>query len=131
MKNLIITLAFISTSFLSLTATANTLSTEQETLVIQQLNDFCADSWCESATEFNFQKLECSDVTSTCNLYFTTQDNSTDNNPVSNQVCQLAPLKSFEQMVSVEKNDERGFRFVSLKDGFVDQVNNCAEKFFH
>lgn len=130
MKSLTSILSMLLISAFSLSVNANTLTPDQESLVIQELNDFCADSWCESAIEFNFQKIECSDTTATCNLYFTTQDNSTNYTPIYNQVCQLTPLKSFEQMVSVEKFIEDGFRAASLKDGFVEQVNNCAEKFF-
>lgn len=107
------------------------LTAEEETIVIQQLNDYCADSWCESATEFNFKKLDCSDELATCGLYFTTQDNSTEDQPIFDQMCEIRPFSRFEQMVVNQSLLESGaITTASLKDGFIDQVDICAEQFF-
>lgn len=108
------------------------LTAEQETVVIQQLNDYCADSWCESAVDFNFKKIDCVDSLESCNLYFTTQDNSTADQPIMDQMCEIRPYTHFEQMVSNQTLLESGhFNAANLKDGFVAEVDECAERFFH
>jgi len=114
----------------SLSASAQ-LSDDQQAVVIQELNDYCADSWCESAVEFNFQRIICSDQTTSCDLYFTTQDNSTNDQPIFNQVCHLQPLNKIEQMISYKGSLESTFTSLGLKDSFVEQVDACAEQFFH
>lgn len=123
-------LAILLISF-GLNASAE-LTDEQETIVIKELNDYCADSWCESAVEFNFKKIECSDQAATCDLYFTTQDNSTNDQPIFDQMCEVKPFTRFEQMVVNQSALESGMiTAADLKDGFIDQVDQCAEQFFH
>ncbi|MBC7465087.1 MAG: hypothetical protein H7256_03775 [Bdellovibrio sp.] len=108
------------------------LTHEEENVVIAELNNYCADSWCESAIEFNFKEIKCSDSTATCDLYFTTQNNSTQDQPVFVQMCEVKPFTRFEQMVVDQAVFESGaITAATLKDGFVDQVDRCAEKFFH
>lgn len=129
MKNILTPLLFSILTMTGISANAS-LTPQQEEFVIQTLNDYCADSWCESATEFNFKNLTCDDEASMCELSFTTQDNSTPNTPISNQVCQIQPFTQFEQMVYVHDNSESGQTLDGLKDSFVEQVDRCAEKYF-
>lgn len=125
--SLLIFSVFVTFSF----SAKASLTPTQEQFVIQTLNDYCADSWCESATEFNFKNLTCDDQSSTCELTFTTQDNSTPNTPIYDQVCEIQPYTQFEQMVYIRDNSESGQSIDGLKDSFVEQVDRCAEHYFH
>lgn len=123
------TILFLVFLFLSPASRAE-LTTEQESIVITDLNNFCADTWCESATEFQFQRIICADETSICNLYFTTQDNSKNDNPVFDRSCEIKYFRRFEQMVYLNGNLESGYHSEGLKDQFVEQVNACVERFY-
>lgn len=128
MKKLI-SILFLSSLFFSLTSKAE-LTSQQESIVINDLNTFCSDAWCESATDFQFQRISCSDETAICDLHFTTQDNSKDDNPIFDRTCEIKYFRNLEQMVYLNGNLESGYRSEGLKDQFVEQVNVCVERFY-
>ena len=104
-------------------------SPEIEKIIIRELNNHCSDSWCESSVEFNFNHLICSEKDSTCELYFTTQDNSVSTNPVYDQHCHFENIVNIESLLKTELNPESGYTSVYLTHAFIAAVNECAVGF--
>lgn len=65
---------FFSSSFAQSLTFA--LSPKNENLVLDILNDACADSWCEGAVSLDFQKVEYDETTNSFNILGTTVQDS-------------------------------------------------------
>lgn len=105
------------------------LTSSQQDSVLGQLNDICADAWCESSIDFIFKNIECSVKSSKCTLIFSTQENYNENQPLQMAACTLPDLKSedeiFENTVTGTSDSSVNF----LKDSFIEKVNLCLEPF--
>jgi len=48
----------------------SSLTKGQETLVLDLIDDICADTWCEGDYDYNFSKFTCDESAGTCTLRF-------------------------------------------------------------
>lgn len=102
---------------------------QQQVQAVEQLNDICADSWCESATDFVFKKMDCDYEKGQCVLEFTTQENFSPNQPFENGQCLITEIQSNEQLFDYVDTVQSSIPMGFLKASFMDQVNRCLNQY--
>lgn len=96
-----------------------------QTQAIEQLNDICADAWCESSVDFVFKKMQCTFENGNCLLEFTTQENFSPNQPLENGHCLMTEIQSNEQLFELISTVPSGTQLPLLRSSFLEQVNRC------
>ena len=106
---------------------ANDLTSAQQKLVLNLLNDHCGDSWCEGEYDLDFQKITCSFSAKTCTFTVKITDPGTQDSTADDKIyfraCKMTKLDKFDSLVETSGNG-----FQDLTDGFYDKADACEGK---
>lgn len=92
-------------------------SKDQRQLVLETIDNTCADSWCEGDYDFEFVDFYCNRINNVCNLsfYFINTDNDLEKK--SNlQLCTFGNITNIDQIID---NSQR------LSESFYELLDTC------
>ncbi|MFG1481992.1 hypothetical protein ABMA79_02775 [Halobacteriovorax sp. HFRX-2_2] len=120
MKKIIILAFFASSIF------ANTLTAQEESRVVTEIDNICGDTWCEGDFNFRFDTFKCNAETNSCVLDFVILDEvwGDDDSYSATEyeaTCEIKGYTKYDQMIEVSRNG-----WPRLNNDFYFAVTDCV-----
>jgi hypothetical protein len=112
--------SFISTLIIVPSHSQEPFSKDQRQLVIETIDNTCADSWCEGDYNFEFTEFSCIKTNHVCELkfYFINTYNKIEKKSQL-QLCHFANIFEIEQII--DKSQELNNHFYELLDACISE----------